>query len=536
MKNIVVPLVCLLAGGAAGYGLRFVSEGGEKKAAQAEIGGTKTTSGSNPPASESAAGAPTVSATTGAASPSAPAVVAIPLADQMKELLVDYDLKSAQRAAAKLSAADLQAALALTAAMPKSVNRDSLRSQLYRAWAVQNPQAAWQAALADPLDKNKGAMLAAVAGVLAKTNPTAALDLTMSLGMGGLRSTVMSSVFTEWSRADPVAAIAYVNAHPELPVDRMSSISMGLPRLAETDPLRAANAAITVKDTISRSTALSSVMSTWVERDPAGALSWAKSLSGSSQQKDAISAVIGAWVKSDPAAALAQVQAISDADTRSSVLKKGWTDWFRNDPTAATTYLAAPENGTFLESMGYMFGLMTDGFSPQERAKLLSQIPEGKAREDVQRSMTDTQVRKGQFNQALEMLNAMPESVNRDRSVHKLGEEWAKSDLKAAEAWLKLQPDSSDRDLAVAGYTAVLARSDPHAAIEWLNSVPDLEVRKGAMRNIATQWFKADAANAETWMSGVKEFSNVDRDMIRRMGALKSDYTLSLPPKVSTRR
>ena len=89
----------------------------------------------------------------------------------MRELLIDFDVKSAQKAAAKLSARDLQAALALVADMPKSADRDALRGQLYRAWAALNPNAAWKAALADPLDKSKGDLLGAVAGEVAKTNP-----------------------------------------------------------------------------------------------------------------------------------------------------------------------------------------------------------------------------------------------------------------------------------------------------------------------------------------------------------------------------
>ena len=165
----------------------------------------------------------------------------------------------------------------------------------------------------------------------------------------------------------------------------------------------------------------------------------------------------------------------------------------------------------------------------------MAQIPEGKIKEDIFRTVTDSQIRKGQFNQALEMLNAMPDSSDRDRSVVKLGQEWAASDLDAAAKWLKLQPDSSDRDLAVAGYAGTLARSDPAGALEWANSIPDQKVREGAMKNIAVRWLKADAAKAEAWMGGVTEFSESDKKFIRTMASIRGDY-IPMPVTVGTRR
>ena len=456
------------------------------------------------------------------------------LGDQMKELLADFDMKSAQKAAAKLSASDLQAALALVAAMPKSTDRDSLRWQLYRAWAALNPTAAWKAALADPLDKDKGFLLSAVAGEVAKTNPASAIDLALSLGMGGRRSMVMNAVFQEWSKVDVAAAVAYSKAHPDLPVDYYS-FSRGVSLLAEKNPMDAANLVISFKDEMARNGLLTSLMGTWVGSDPAAALSWAQALSNPKLRQDAIASAVGAWAKNDPAAALAHVQSIPDDDTRINSFKKAWSDWFRANPTDATTYLASTGDEKLLQSVGYSFSYLSESFSSKERAELLAQIPEGKAKEDMMRSVTDSQIRKGQYNQALEMLNAMPDSTGRDRNVQQLGQEWAKADLAAATAWLKLQPDSSDRDLAVAGYTSALARTDPAGALDWVKSIPDAKVRDGAMKNVAVGWLRTNAAEAEAWMSSVPEFSETDKKMIRSMAGFRSD-SISLPVTVGTRR
>jgi hypothetical protein len=181
------------------------------------------------------------------------------------------------------------------------------------------------------------------------------------------------------------------------------------------------------------------------------------------------------------------------------------------------------------------FSYYSESFTPKERAALLAQIPEGKSKENIFRTMTDSQIRKGQFNQALEMLNLMPDSSDRDRNVVKLGQEWAAADIDATAKWLKQQPDSSDRDLALAGYASTLARTDPTGAIEWVNTIPDQKVRDGAMKNVAIRWLKADPKSAEAWMGGVTAFSESDKKFIRSMAGIRGDY-VSMPVTVGTRR
>ncbi len=517
IKNLLLPLVCLLVGVVAGYALRGNSSGQQKKLMRSASG--KNTTTGNTPAASAISGMPTDEAASRSGSS---------LTYQIKELLVDFDARSALKAAKKLSVEELQSALSLLASMPKSQDRDSLRQQLYAAWAATDPNAAWKAALADPLDKNTGLLLAAVAGALAKTNPAAAIELAMSLGMGGKRSSVMNWVFIEWAKVDVSAAIAYANAHPEQPVEGYL-FSQGLSRLAEKDPLKAANLAIAFKDNFKRSGLLSSLMGTWVDRDPAAALKWAQSQSNPQLREDATAAAVGAWAKAEPAAALAFVQTIDDAETRSSAFKKAWGDWFKNNPEAATAYVATIKDEKLLEGISFHFGYNTEGLSPKERAALLARLPEGKTKEGIYRTLTDNHIRKGQFNEALVMLNTMPDSRDRDRNIAQLGQTWAKTDMAAATAWLKLQPDSTDRDLALTGYASALARTDPLAAINWVKSIPDQKLRQGALVNIASSWSRADPTKAAAWINGAAGFSKSEKQMIQTYTKLSGDYIFNVP-------
>lgn len=537
MKNIVLPVMCLLVGGVAGYGLRSMKDAAARASDNSADHAAKLEKEHRPadsPAS-SAVQAKTAAANGGAATiPPVGGTAAMSLGDRMKELLLDFDVKSAQKALSKLSASDLQAALALVTAMPKSSDRDALRAQLYRAWAAQNPTAAWKAALADPLDKSRGYCLGVIAAEVAKTNPQAGIDLALSLGMGARRSAVMNAVFTQWSRQDAAAALAYSNAHPDQPVDSYV-FSSGISSLAEKDPLRAAGTAFQIKDPLSRTTALSALMSTWMVSDREAALKWALAVADPNQKREAVAACIGAWARNDPGAAIGYARTLEDVEVRDKSVQSAWRDWFRQSPSEAMTFLAGSGDDKLMENVAYNFISLTDTLAPKELGDLLSKVPEGKGKERILSNVIFSQLTKGQFNQALATLNGMSDSVERDRQVNKLGEEWAKSDLAAATAWLKLQPDSSDRDLAVAGYAATLARTDVDGALEWARTIPDEKVRVGAMKNIAVRWLKKDAAGAEAWMAGVGEFTETDRKFIRSMAAIRGDY-LPASVRVGTRR
>lgn len=520
MKNFVLSLVCLIVGGLAGYGLRPGVDGGDKagESASSTVAGDKAAVKERPTTSSKAS-----SGSNGS------------LDGLLKELLTDYDVKSTRKALAKLSIDELGSTLSLLAAMPKSSDRDLLRAQIYRAWAARDPQGAWKAALADPLEQARGYALSAIAGLVAATNPTAAVELALSLGMGGKRSIVMSSVFNEWGKVDVVSAMAFAAAHPELSVDS-TSFTPGLQKLAETEPVKAVNLALDIKDEYRRGSTLSSLMSTWVESDPNAAFDWALALSNPKLRQDAITAAVGAWSKSDPKAALAYVETIPDGDIRTSSFKKAWGDWFRSDPLGATAHLASTKDEKLLSGVRFEFSYYSEGLSPTERGQLLAQIPAGEFKNEVLRTMTDIDIRKGNYNQAIASLNDMPDSSSRDRSMHKLSEEWSKNDPSAVAEWLKKMPDTSDRDLAIAGYSSTLSRSDPAGAIQWAESIPDAKLRSGAMRNIATNWLRVDPAKAEAWIAGNKGFSESDKRMIYSMAKITSDISSSLSVTVGQRR
>ena len=521
MKSMALAVICLLLGGVAGYRLRSV----EKTGAASSSGSDRVTTKAPSPA------AVADSAMAKGTAPAAP----VSLRDRMKALLANYDSAAARKAVAGLSASDIQAALALLVVVPKSADRDALRALLYRAWAKTNPTAAWKAALADPLESDDGYLLGAVAGEMAKTKPEAAVKLVLSLGMGSRRAGIFRELFNQWGKSDPAGAVAYWNKHPDLPLPYRAFTS-AITRNSEKDPLRSANLVLTLTDPQTRSSAVSELMARWAAREPKTALSWAQTIGNPALKQSAIAAVLIGWSIKDPAAAISQAQAIEDRASRSSTMESVWFHWLEKDPNAAMAYLGSCNDEKLMERVGSNFAYNTEGFAQREKASLVEKLPEGKPKQDIIRSLAQAQIRSGHYNQAMELLNNMPDSTDRDYTVQQLGRQWAEFDPKAAAAWLKLQPDSSDRDLAVAGYATVLARTNPQSAVEWAGTIPDEAVRSGLLKDIAFLWLKADSAAAEAWLRGVSELSDSDKDALRKTAQTAGGERASTSVNVSDRR
>lgn len=513
-SSILLPCIYLVIGSALGYSLRLmqtktgeaanvVSSAAVKKTGTEGVGKVQTTSGK---------GAGQVMRQQSS------------MVDELKELLADYDTRSVKKALSGLSLQEIKQAFTHLNEMPKTQEREALRAQLYAAWAELDFDAAWRAVQADPLDqKSRGALSGAVVAVKARTDPMAALELAMSLGMGTKRTTVISSIFTEWSKKDVAAALNYSLTHPEIPLESFMFIS-SLKKMAETDAHQAAGLVMNINDSMRRNSLLTSIVESWVERDPNAALRWAQSLTNPKQREDATASVVGAWAKSDPVGAMAYVQSISDTATRQNAFKNAWRDWFKDSPVSAVDFLMSLQDDGMREAVRFEFSYYSENLTPRERASLLGKLPDGNFKDEIMRTMTDNQIRKGQFNEALEMLNAMPDSRNRDRSVVKLGQEWARADLKAAEKWLNMQPDSTDRDLATAGYAAELARRNPQQAVRLAEGIPDSKVREGALVAVATAWLRADAVSARNWMATQPYFTENRIKSMEQMSKLNLDY------------
>ena len=506
-----LPLFCLGLGITLGYGIGRMGNGVEEKGTPSAL--LVPANQSQSVAAEKAGSVDSKKKERGEPLVENPEVT--PLGDQIETLLAEFNVEKARKVVASYSESEIQAALALTASLPKTSDRNSFRWELYRSWASRNPTAAWKAVLADPLDIGSGYLLGAVSGEIGRSDGPATIEMVRALEAGPRRSAALRGVFRGWGERDPIAAIEYWNTHPDLPVDG-SAIYLVLKRLGATDPARAANLALKITDKKARTSAFSSVLSPWAEADPAAALKWAQSLTDTTARDDNTSTVLSSWARGNPKAAMAYVQSMPPSGMRGSAMRDVWQNWLRRSPQEAVAFIQTQNDEEFTRNIGWSLASSLEHMTQEERAHTLAQLPEGDMKKDVVRNLVNQQIEKGQYNQALVHLNNMPDSYQRDDSVHKLGKEWAAADPAAAAAWLKLQPDSSDRDLAVSGFATVLAVSQPREAMAWVDTIPDKGVRRTTLKNVAHSWLATDPTGAEAWLASTSELSDSEKEDARQ--------------------
>lgn len=508
-QRLVLPLACLALGAAAGFfaGVRSQPELPEASQSAAADSVGKTTSASIRQASDGGS-----------------------LIRSLDELLKEYDIKGAERLASTLSVAQIQQALQHLRMGPDHQAR-LLSAQLYRAWAAKDPEAAWQGALALSEKQGRAWALAAVAKTIAKTRPERAVELAMSLGMGGSRSQTLREALTEWSKKDLSAVQAYLKQHPDIPAEPYLFTS-AISETARENPQLALQQTSTLSNANARESATRWTVRSWYEKDAAAAKRWVLEQAPPAQRDAALVGLFEAMTEEDPRQALVFFEQtdLAGSGTRDRILQSIFNSWLQKDPAAAFDYFADSANAKMLEQFKYNLAVPMNDLTPAEQADLLARLPAGDIKNDIIRQMADQQVHRGRYAEAVTALNDLPDSSGRDSSLQRLGSTWAKDNPQAAADWLKQQPDSTDRDLVIAGYAQEVAQTNPQAAIQWANAIPDKNIQATVFKNIAVLWLRFNPQAATAWLQTL-DLSQQEKDSVLRLAEQSGNGSFSINVK-----
>lgn len=533
MHRLLVPLVCLAVGIAFGYLISDVQH------AAGPAGNLITPGAQASPASTAAFASGTRPLTADKAGEKDKGEEkkkdkTSALTETLDDLVSDFNAKRARKEFEGLALDDIQWCLRYLEGKKDTGFESSLvRAELMRAWARMDVQAAWKAAqqMTDP--DVRGYCLQAVAGELAKTSPDAAIKLALSMSMGGDRADVLRAVFGDWGKIDLAAAVKYLNSHPDLPTDNYA-INGAIYEVAGKNPQMAAQLAVQLSNEQSRQAALSAALQNWQKKDPAAALEWARKLTDPAVRDSALSALLQSEITSNPLAALKKLEYMSSEEVRRDALRSAMYSWMRKDPAGAMDYIFSNEALSKDENLYWSIGNTIGNLTNQERSAMLARLPEGEAKDRVINNLVQNYSYSGDYVQAVTLLNEMPDSSQRDSSLHNLGQQWGKKDQRGAAAWLNAQPDSSDRDLATAGYITSIASRDPQGALQWASTIPDQKVLEAVYKNIASRWLANDPAAAQNWLTSVTLISDAEKQTLIANAGKRSPSTYV--PKIGNRR
>ncbi len=492
LKRFTLPIACLVTGLVAGY-LLGLDQKAPWSARQHTIAANTPPDrpGNAKPAASTPDSNPKDSADTKDATPPS-------LLSSLDDLVQTYDAKTASQLTASLSLAEIQQAIQHLSSVDKA-SASNLRVSLFRAWAGKDPQAAWKAAF--PLSAKQGRIqaLAAIAAEFAKTNPQAAIDLTMTLARGAARERSLQAAFAVWAENDFQGALAYFQQHSEIPIPTQAFF-IALNKLFNRDPLLALELS---KNTPGGNSTFFNLLPKLYKKDPQAAIRWVMSQEDPRVHNGAFHTLLRSITADDPRKAMEFLNASNFAGNRTAAEGTIFAALLEKNLPAALDYLASNPGLRNFETGTFHWQIISalSNSTSKERAQLLARLPDDEFKFQLMAGYANGIASKGHYPEAVALLNNLPDSKSRDSALHSLGSQWGGSNPVSIANWLNLQPDSTDRDLVVTGFAGNLARND-HAqdAIQWSSAIKDPHLRTIAFKEIAYWWMKKDPAAANTWL------------------------------------
>jgi len=213
-------------------------------------------------------------------------------------------------------------------------------SSIYRGYAVNNPQAAFNQALAIENDSRMRdqALNAIISTQVNSGNLQSAKQAIDAVDDDGLKTQLRAELVEEWASFDPEAAGRYVEALGDQASTRVKTELLG--EWAESDPAAAAAWLGQLADddpAIAR--ASSAIIREWTRYDLNSSAEWLNSLPASPELDRAIISYTFRAAEEDPAAAMTWAESIENDRRRTWMMERVAATWKTKDAGAFTQYL-----------------------------------------------------------------------------------------------------------------------------------------------------------------------------------------------------
>lgn len=439
----------------------------------------------------------------------------------------------------RLKVSDLPAMVAALANSP-ATDQDRSVGLIFRAYAEENPQAAWRLALSiQNLNVRRGALNAVMSAVASK-NAEMALGVLQEVKEANIRRDLrnvvlgtlaandparafalatqsdsdedfsLSSVLSQWARKDPQAAMAAVaklkGKQAELARNALVSA------LAWKDPKAAwdyaSQLAVPEDGNFWRDPRLQ-VMHQWAQTDPAAALGAALAIQDSEVRNNLVANAVGAWAASNFPAALAYAVKVQDADTRGRILQNLAGNSNSDHPQMFAALMEhAPAGSGFQMAMGNLINQWAQD-NPREAAAAMLQLPPSQSVAHLSSRVVSAWVSSGA--EKMEIFNwvcTLPEGQIRSSSVSALFGSWANEDPSGALRALSAL-DPKEKSGALAGIANGWSRTSPTEAVAWAAALPSGNERDNALRGVLQRWSQSSPADVAAYVGRMPEAERI---------------------------
>jgi hypothetical protein len=343
---------------------------------------------------------------------------------------------------------------------------------------------------------------------------------------------------------------------------------------ANTDPLAALKAALSLGDTELQTTAIGEIARIWAESDFGSALSYVVEIGDSGPRAKALAAMAASGQHNRPElfAALLEFGPVGDQNHTHYLIK----EWAKEDPRGAADALRQLPPGPVFEQAVVEFArgwISADSAQAKDVVSWVSALPTGGAKSAATRVAFDELARRDAA-VASKLLDGVDPAVRKD-AAWGLAEGWASAEPAQAAAWaatlpadaksfilpgvvaqwarrtpgeaaafaqandnqgdlvsavarewMPYSPDQTGRwvdklpagDVRDAGLSAIgqiVSNEDPAAAVLWISRITSVPRREQELQYICSQWVQIDPAAAKAWIGGSNLSAETKASLLR---------------------
>ncbi len=269
---------------------------------------------------------------------------------------------------------DARAAAAWASTLVSPIVRDSAMREIFETWSAADPRSAalmvtflpigsaqstaaavigkhfarldfqgalaWMGTLASPAQSAAfQAIMRTQWAMTGTSNPGAALPWLLAQSSLSFREQGLRFIASEWSKRDPLAALAQAGAIMN-PPDRKVFFEAALGTYTQTNPRQAALWLASQPPSPEIERLMNGVMAAWTAFQPWQAAQWVTALENPALQVKSITAVAESWARVNPDGLVDWLGKLQDVPLRDAAVEGATRVWMRNDPATAAQWAA----------------------------------------------------------------------------------------------------------------------------------------------------------------------------------------------------
>jgi hypothetical protein len=332
-----------------------------------------------------------------------------------------------------ISVADIQTTLERLKNISDLNKRASMRNALLRRWAELDGRGALDYVLSLEEGEIKVQAMAAVAGVLAHSDPQLLAEKALTMPSNRSSRELIQNLANSWAQTDAAAALKWAEQLPE-GLGKRDALAIVRFQLAKQDPEETSAEIRQLPAGDARNSLISNLAAQWGSTNPQSAIDWANTLP-ENEKKLAMSNLVGAWAQNDPLAAGTYVAQMPSGEAQSQATMSVVSSWATKNPDQTAAWvLQFPEGELRQQGIREVVSIWTlnDSKSVQNWAEGL---PEGPTRDLALKSYVDS-IGYWSPDKAAVVAELIDDSQKRDQSMETATRLWGEIDPKAARNWV----------------------------------------------------------------------------------------------------